>query len=61
MIGKCAHQCDKTQGNNSTQALSTKIVFFGCNKIDRQEIKEGHKEEDREEGADVKNVKNDLT
>ena len=24
------HQCDKTQGNNSTQALLTKTVCFGC-------------------------------
>ena len=30
---KCTHQCDETQGNNSTQALSTKIVFFACKKI----------------------------
>ena len=29
-LGKCTHQCDETQENNSAQALSTKIVFFGC-------------------------------
>ena len=50
-LGKCTHQCDKTQGNNRTQVLLTKIVFFGC-KIDNKE--EGSKEEDRQEGADVK-------
>ena len=27
-LGKCTHQCDETQGNNSVQALSTKNVFF---------------------------------
>ena len=29
-----AHQCDETQGNNSTRALSTKNVFFGWKNID---------------------------
>ena len=36
-LGKCTHQCDGKQGNNSTQALSTKIVFFGCKKRDGQQ------------------------
>ena len=31
-LGKCTHLCDKTQGNNSTPALLTKVVFFGCKK-----------------------------
>ena len=35
-LGKCAHQYDKKQANNSTRALSTKIVFFGCKKIDNK-------------------------
>ena len=52
-LGMCTHQCDETQGNSSARALSTKIVFFGCKKIDNNN-KKGIKEEDRE-GADVKN------
>ena len=32
-LGKCTHQCDETQENNSIQALSTKTVFFGRKKI----------------------------
>ena len=27
-LGKCTHHCDKTQGNNSTRALSTIFFFF---------------------------------
>ena len=34
-LGKCTHQCDKTQGNNSAQSLSTTTVFSGCKKIDK--------------------------
>jgi len=34
-LGKCTHQCDETQENNSIQALSTEIVCFGRKKIDR--------------------------
>ena len=34
-LGKCTHQCDETQGNNSAQELSTKIVFVGRKKRDR--------------------------
>ena len=37
-LGKRTHQCDETQGNNSTQALSTKIVYFGCKKIDNKSL-----------------------
>ena len=45
---KCAHHCDETQGNNSAQALSTKIAFFGCKKRDRQQKeKEAKKRTDR--------------
>ena len=55
-------ECDETQGNNSAQALLTKIVLFGCEKIEekkkkeerKKKKKEGSKEEDRQEGADVK-------
>ena len=65
----CYLECDETQGNNSAQALLTKIVLFGCEKIEKKEErerkkkkekkkkkrkKEGSKEEDRQEGADVK-------
>ena len=37
-IGKCTHQCDETQGNNSTryERFRTKIVFFGYKKIDNK-------------------------
>ena len=43
------HQCDETQGNNSAQALSTKMVFFGCKKRDRQQKKkETKKRTDKE-------------
>ena len=38
-LGKCIHQWDETPGYNSTQALSTKMVFFGCKKRDRQQKK----------------------
>ena len=34
-VRKCTHQCDETQENNSTRALSTKIVFFECQKRDK--------------------------
>ena len=38
-----------TQGNNSTQALSTKLVFFVCNKRDgQQKKKEAKKRTDKE-------------
>ena len=33
---KCTHQYDETQGNNNTQALSIKFVFFGCKTIDNK-------------------------
>ena len=36
-LGKCTHQCDETQENDSTRTLSTEIVFFGCKTIYRQE------------------------
>ena len=42
--GKCTPLRDETPGNNSTQARSTKIVFFGCRKIDRQEKKKEAKQ-----------------
>ena len=35
-LGQGTHQCDETQRNNNTQALSTKIVFFKCKKIDNK-------------------------
>ena len=35
-VEKCTHQCDETQGINSTRALSAKIVFFGFKKIDNK-------------------------
>ena len=35
-LGICTHQCDGTQGNNSTQALLTKIVYFRCEKTDNK-------------------------
>ena len=67
ILGKCTHQCDETQGNNSARALSTKTVMsFGCKKIDidnkrrrkqRRGQEEGSKEGDRPEGTDVTNVK----
>ena len=38
-LAKCTHQCDETQENNSTRELSTKIVFLGSKKIDRQRKK----------------------
>ena len=27
-VGKCTHQCEETQGNNSAQALSTKKILL---------------------------------
>ena len=49
-VGKCTHQRDETQENNSTQALSTKIVFFGCKKRERQQKKkEAKKRTDKKE------------
>ena len=36
---KCTHQYDEKQGNNNTRALSTKIVFFTCKKIDNKRRK----------------------
>ena len=37
-VGKCSHQWGKRKkkikGSNSTRAISTKIVSFGCKKID---------------------------
>ena len=33
-LGKGAHQCDETQRNSSTQVLLTRIVLFGCKKIE---------------------------
>ena len=42
------HQRDETQGNNSTQALSTKVVFFRCKKIaTQQKEKEAKKRTDK--------------
>ena len=38
-----------TQGNNSTQALSTKNVLFGCKKIGRQGKKKKEKRKDKKE------------
>ena len=58
-LGKCTHQYDEKQGNNNTQALLTNIVFFGCKKIDNKRRRK-YKEEDRQEGADVRNVKNEY-
>ena len=54
-VEKCTHQCDETQGNNSTQALLTKLFFFGCKKRDTTK-EEGSKQEDRQEGADLKKL-----
>ena len=42
------HQCDEAQGNNSTQALSTKCFFFGCKQTDRQQKKEANKRDRKE-------------
>ena len=50
-LGKCTHQCDKTQGNGRC----AKSVCFGCKKIDSQQKEEGSKGEDRQ-GADVKKM-----
>ena len=57
-LGKCTHQCNEAQENYSTQTLSTKMIFFGCKKIDNKRRRK-YKEEDRQEGADVRNVKNE--
>ena len=54
-LGKCTHQCDEVQAYNSTQAFSTKTVFFGYK--ERQTTKEeGSKYEDKQERADVNNM-----
>ena len=39
--------CDGTEANNSTQALSTEMVFFGCKQIDNKN-KEAKKRIDKE-------------
>ena len=41
-------KCDETQGNNNTRALSTKIVFFGSKKIEKNR-KEAKKRTDKKE------------
>ena len=46
-LEKFTHQCDETQGNSSTQALSTKVVFFGCKKKDRQQKRKETKRGDK--------------
>ena len=49
-LGKCTYQCDETQENNSTRELSTKNLFFGSKKIDRQrKKKEAQKRTDKKE------------
>ena len=49
-LGKCTHQCDETQRNNSIQALSTKIVLSGCKKWDgQQKKKEAKKRTEKKE------------
>ena len=47
-LRKWTHQCDETQGNNNTRALSTKIVFFGSKKIEKKR-KEAKKRTDKKE------------
>ena len=41
--------------NTRKQAISTKMVFFGCKKIDKKKKKKEAKK--RTEGADVKKIK----
>ena len=54
-LGKCTHQYDEKQRNNSTLALSTKKVSSSDTR--RQTTKEeGRKEEGRKEEGDVRNV-----
>ena len=59
-LGKCTHQCDEKQGNNSTQALSTttttKKILLRVQEGRRTTKEEGSKEEDRQEGPDVQNI-----
>ena len=52
--------CDETQGSNSTQALSTNFVFFGCKKVDRQQKKKGAKKGTDKKELMYKNVKNEF-
>ena len=59
-LGKCTHQCDETQGSNSTQALSTKSVFFGCKKRDRRQKKKEAKNRTDKKELMYKNVKNEY-
>lgn len=42
-------KCDEKQENNSTQALSTNIAFFGCKKRDEQQKKEAKKRTNKKE------------
>ena len=54
-LAKCTHQYDEKQGNNNTRALSTNCLFRV--REERQITKEdgsGSKEENRQEGSDVK-------
>ena len=55
-LWKCTHQCSETQGNNSAQALLTKMVFFRCKKRDRPRKEAGSKEEGGQKGGDVKKM-----
>ena len=57
-LDQCTHQCDGTQRNNNTQALSTKIVFFKCKKIDNKRSSKQRRGQAKKELM-YKNVKND--
>ena len=59
-LRKWTHQCDETQGNNSTQVFLTKIVFFGCKKRDSQRKKKEAKKRTDKKELMYKNIKNDY-
>ena len=61
--GECTHQYDEKQDNNNTLTSAfdnNKNVFSRCKRIDRQQKEEGSNEEDRQEEAGVRNVKNEY-
>ena len=46
-LGKCTHQCDKTQGNNSAQVPLMKTVFFGSSGARRETENERRRKQRR--------------
>ena len=52
-LRKCTHQYNEANKETIVHERSRQIVFFGCNKIDRQQEKKEAKQRIDKEGADV--------